>query len=276
MQITYVYLYDVNILQCYNTMLTSFPIAISVIEEVDGVYIYKYINNVFSTLFKVDTDKCIDTPIRITYSGVYNEESTLYSLVNVFFKSHEKELHSVIPIQYLKSLDDSCKSLGIIDAYVNGVLQMYIIATLTNNNRAVFFASVQPFITPGTDTTNTDYIVLINKLDDELQRINKTVYYGNGTPSLLSRFSSIETSILNNSNNITNLEDKLQYIEDNKIQQLEENTYWVSVISKTIKGKWFIISVLIIMTFLFSIDLDKKIMRKIIRPIMDTIVKTSE
>lgn len=255
-------------------MLTSFPIAISVIEEIDGVYIYKYINNTCSTLFKVDANECIDKPIGFSYSGDYNGESNFYSLVNVFFKSHKKELHSVIPVQYLQSLDEGCRLLGITNAYKNGVLQMYIIAISVDSNRAVFFASVQPFVTTVVEpSTSSDFMLLINKLDVELERINKTLYYGNGNPALTSRIASIELSIVNASNTLKELQSKLYELEDGKIEQLEENTYWLSILTKIVKGRWLLITLFFFLSLALSLDIDKLLIRNILRPVMEGVIK---
>lgn len=255
-------------------MLTSFPIAISVIEEVDGVYIYKYINNVCSTLFKVDANECVDRPIGFSYPGDYNKESSFYSLVDVFFKSHKKELHSVIPVQYLQTLDEGCRLLGINNAYKNGILQMYIIAISIDINKAVFFASLQPFITTTTEpSTNSDFLLLINKLDVELERINKTLYYGNGNASLTNRIASIESFIGNASHTLKELESKLYELEDGKIEQLEENTYWLSILTKMVKGRWLLIVLFFLLSLGLSLDFDKLLIRSVLRPVMEGVIK---
>ena len=53
----------------YVSMLKNFPIAISVIANVDGAYIYRYMNTYCMSLFGVEEGSYIGKPVGFSYSG---------------------------------------------------------------------------------------------------------------------------------------------------------------------------------------------------------------
>lgn len=254
-------------------MLTNFSVAVSIIEDIDNTYIYKYVNNSTADLFKIDASEFINKPLGFSYKEDYKSESNFYSFVDTFFKSGKKELHTIIPIQHYTTLIENAKLLGI--APHNDVVQFYIIGIRTEPNRAVFIAALEPFVTTSTNGKNNingDSLLLINKLDAELERIKKTLYYGNGVESFTTRINNIDIYTKNLGVNIKDLQDKVEQLEETKIEQLEETTYWLSVIIQIMKGKWLWVILLSASTIVFTFDLDKSLTKKIIIPLIQKVL----
>lgn len=65
-----------------------------------------------------------------------------------------------------------------------------------------------------------DFESEINALKDELKQLSKTVYIGNGTPSLVSRTTKLETDITNLKENVGTIKNNSSWLIKLVISQI--------------------------------------------------------